>query len=365
MTRPIHASIDLAALRHNFSVARRYAGSARVWAVLKANAYGHGLLRVAQALADCADGFALIEIENAIAMRQAGLRQPILLLEGCYAADELPLIAEYELTPVVHSLHQVQMLIASRLPAGGRLPVYLKLNTGMNRLGLNYNELDDAMKALSAASHVGAITLMTHFADADCGPDGPGVGAQMGRLTAMRSESTHPLSLANSAALLRYPETLGSGRDWARAGIMLYGSSPFPELKSAAALELQPVMTLTSELISVRHLAPGDRIGYGGTFIADAPMTVGVVACGYADGYPRHAPTGTPVLVAGLRSRTLGRISMDKICVDLTGIPRAGVGSPVVLWGKGLPADEVAAAAGTISYELFCALAARVRVVEV
>lgn len=365
MTRPIHASIDLVALRHNFSVARRYAGNARVWAVLKANAYGHGLLRVAQALADSADGFALIEIENAMAMRQAGLHQPILLLEGCYAADELPLVAEYALTPVVHSLHQVQMLIASRLPAGVRLPVYLKLNTGMNRLGLNDNELNHAIKALKAAAHVGAITLMTHFADADCGPDGPGVGAQMGRLAVMRSESTHPLSLANSAALLRYPETLGSGQDWARAGIMLYGSSPFPDLKSAAALDLQPVMTLHSELISVRHLVPGDRIGYGGTFVADAPMKVGVVACGYADGYPRLAPTGTPILVNGQRSRTLGRVSMDKICVDLSGISDADIGASVVLWGKGLPADEVAAPAGTISYELFCALAARVPVVEI
>jgi len=365
MTRPIQAHIDLAALRHNYSVARRYAGSARVWAVLKANAYGHGLLRAARALADSVDGFALIEIEGAIALREAGLRQPILLLEGFYAAGEIPLIFDYSLTTVIHSMHQVDQLVRSTPARGVRVPVYLKLNTGMNRLGLNPNELDHAMQVLNAASHVGAITSMTHFADADCGPDGPGIGEQMDRLRTMRSALTHPLSLANSAALLRYPESLGSGEDWARAGIMLYGSSPFPEMKSAAELDLRPVMTLTSELISVRDLAPGDRIGYGGSFVAEAPMKVGVIACGYADGYPRHAPTGTPVLVAGQRCRTLGRVSMDKICVDLTAVPGAGIGSPVVLWGRDLPADEVAAAADTISYELFCALAARVPVIDI
>ena len=365
MTRPILASIDLHALRHNYSVARRYAGSARIWAVVKANAYGHGLIRVAHALADSADGFALIEIEGAIALREAGFRQPILLLEGFYAADEIPLIIEYSLTTVIHSLRQMNTLIASSPAKGARLPVYLKLNTGMNRLGLNANELEHAMPALRAAAHIGAITLMTHFSDADCDRDGRGIVDQMDRLDAIRSGLPHPVSLANSAALLRYPESVGCDQDWARAGIMLYGSSPFPDLRSAAELDLKPVMTLKSQLIAVRDLAVGDRIGYGGTFVAAAPMRVGVVACGYADGYPRHAPTGTPVLVDGQRSRTLGRVSMDKICVDLSGIPGAGIESSVALWGKDLPADEVAAAAGTISYELFCALAGRVPVVEI
>jgi len=365
MTRPIQASIDLDALRHNFSVARRFAGSASVWAVLKANAYGHGLLRVAQALTDSADGFALIEIEGAIALRKAGLRQPILLLEGLYSADELPLAVDYSLTPVIHSLRQTDMLVRADPRDGVRLPVYLKLNTGMNRLGLNTSEFEHAVNALGACSLVGAITLMTHFSDADCGPDGRGVAEQMKRFEAMRADLAYPVSMANSAALLRYPETLGGDQDWLRAGIMLYGSSPFPELKSAAELTLKPVMTLSSELIAVRDLAPGDRIGYGGTFVADGPMQVGVVACGYADGYPRQAPTGTPVLVEGRRTRTLGRVSMDKICVDLRGISDASVGSPVVLWGRNLPADEVAAVAGTISYELFCAITARVPVVEI
>lgn len=365
MTRPIRASIELDALRHNCLVARRHAGNARLWAVLKANAYGHGLLRAALALSGCADGIALIEIEGAVALRAAGIRLPILLLEGFYSAGELPMIVEHELTPVVHSLHQVELLTTAMLGSKASVPVYLKLNTGMNRLGLNENELPATISALQAAPQVGHITLMTHFADADCEPDGRGIAPQMSRLNALRASLANPVSLANSAAILRYPDSLGGQDAWVRAGIMLYGGSPFPNLKSASDLDLRPVMTLTSEVIAVRDLQPGDRIGYGGSFVATHPMRVGIVACGYADGYPRHAPTGTPVLVQGQRSRTLGRVSMDKICVDLTGIAGAGLGSAVVLWGKGLPADEVATAAGTISYELFCALATRVKVVEV
>ena len=363
MSRPIHAIIDLDALRHNLDVARRHAGKACIWSVVKANAYGHGLLRVARALAELADGVALIELPGAIALREAGLRQPILLLEGYYSADELQLFAAHQLTPVLHSLEQVAMLAAAVLPVP--LPVYLKLNTGMNRLGLNQDEFRAALEVLESSAQVASITLMTHFADADSGHDGRGIVEQMMRLDTLREEfhvQQYPLSLANSAALLRFPESQG---DWVRPGIMLYGSSPFPELRSAEALDLRAVMTLRSELIAVRDLQAGERIGYGGTFEAPAPMRIGVVACGYADGYPRQAPTGTPVLVGGQRARTLGRVSMDKLCVDLEGFPEAGVGTQVVLWGKGLSADEVAAAAGTISYELFCALAARVPVVEV
>jgi alanine racemase len=237
------------------------------------------------------------------------------------------------------------------------LPIYLKLNTGMNRLGLNLDEFRQALPRLQACRGVAGMTLMTHFADAD----GPcGVAGQMARFAEFNAGLDLPACLANSAALLRYPETLGA---WARPGIMLYGSSPFPEV-SAESLGLLPVMTLESQIIAVRELQAGDTIGYGNSFTAERPMRVGVVACGYADGYPRHAPTGTPVLVADRRSRTLGRVSMDKLCVDITEIPAAGVGAPVVLWGEGLSADEVASAAGTVSYELFCALAQRVPVVE-
>jgi alanine racemase len=354
--RPIRARFDPAALRHNHAVARSHAGNARLWSVVKANAYGHGLERTVAALADVADGFALIELEAAIALRAAGLRQPILLLEGCYSAEELPSFAENHLTPVFHSLAQVDAFCALALPV--RLPVYIKLNTGMNRLGLESGELDAALAMLASTSSAGSITLMTHFADAD---GASGVAWQLARLQAMCAGRSLPMSLANSAALLRFPETRG---DWARPGIMLYGSSPFPD-RSAADLGLRPVMTVESQLIAVRDIAVGDHVGYGCLFCAERPMRIGVVACGYADGYPRHAPTGTPILVAGRRSRTLGRVSMDKLCVDLTELPDADVGAPVTLWGEGLSADEVASAAGTISYELFCALAGRVPIVEV
>ena len=353
MTRPIRASFGSAALRHNHAVARRHAGSARLWSVVKADAYGHGLARVAQALSDVADGFALIEIEAAVALRRSGIRQPILLLEGCYTADELPVAAEHELTLVVHSLAQARALADARLSV--RLPVYLKLDTGMHRLGLDAGELEQALALIEPCA--GPITLMTHFADAD---GKSGVAAQLAVFEAMRRGRAYSVCLANSAALLRFPQTRG---DWVRPGIMLYGSSPFPEL-NAEALDLKPVMTLASELIAVRDIGCGDTVGYGGAFTAAGPMRIGVVACGYADGYPRHAPTGTPILVGGRRTRTLGRVSMDKLCVDLTTLPEAGVGTAVTLWGKGLSADEVAAAAGTISYELFCALAARVPVSE-
>ena len=356
MTRPIRATLDLSALRGNFAVARQHAGEARLWAVIKANAYGHGLMRAAEALDDLADGYALLDLDDAVALREAGYRQPILLLEGFFEADELPLLAEYGLTPVVHALEQIEMLTGAALPA--RLPVYLKINTGMNRLGLSLESFPAALTALETLPSVASVTLMTHFADADLER---GIGWQMARFVESAQGCRHPVSLANSAALLRFPEVR---RGWARPGIMLYGSSPFPQDETAAQLGLRPVMTLSSELIAVHDLQKGDRVGYGGVFSAEGPIRIGIVACGYADGYPRHAPTGTPILVEGRRTRTVGRVSMDMIMVDLTGIPAAGIGSPVVLWGEGLPVDDVAAAAGTVSYELLCALAQRVPVSE-
>jgi len=362
MTRPILATLNLTALRKNFSVARHHAGGAKLWAVIKANAYGHGLMRAALALDDLADGYALLDINDAITLREAGFQQPILLLEGFFSADELPLLAEYHLTPVLHTLEQVEMLLAASLTS--RLSVYLKLNTGMNRLGFSAEEFQPVVHALIEASQgrgnirtsVDSITLMTHFAEAETG-----IAHQMMRFHEITHGCQRPFSLANSAALIRYPETRTG---WARPGIMLYGSSPYPEQESAAQLGLSPVMTLTSELISIQSLKRGDRVGYGGLFTADKPMQIGVVACGYGDGYPRHAPTGTPILVEGERTRTLGRVSMDMVMVDLEGIHNAGIGSPVVLWGDGLPVDDVATAAGTVSYELLCALTQRVPVIE-
>jgi alanine racemase len=348
-SRPIRAIIDLAALRHNHAVARRQVGANKLWAVVKANAYGHGLERAVAALANEADGFALIELERAIALRQSGLAHPLLLLEGFYDADELALFIRHRLIPVIHRRDQVQALLAVDWPAD--LPVYLKLDSGMHRLGFDTAGIAAAQAALAGRM---PLVLMTHFADAD-GPRG--VDWQLERFAAMTAGMEHPRSLGNSAAILRYPEKVG---DWARPGIMLYGSSPFADV-TAATLDLKPVMTLQSKIIGVQSIGAGESVGYGCTFTADKPMRIGVVACGYADGYPRHAPTGTPVLVDGQRTRTLGRVSMDKLCVDLTHL-KVGVGGTAVLWGDGLPADEVAAAAGTISYELFCALAPRVAV---
>lgn len=365
MSRPIRARIDLSALQHNLSVVRRHVPACRVWAVIKANAYGHGALRVAHALAggEGADGFALVELETAIALRQSGIRQPVLMMEGFYQAEELALYAQHDLQPVIHTLAQLQAFCEADLAAP--MPLHLKLNTGMNRLGLNADELDFAFSRLEACGHAGPVTLMTHFADAD---EPRGIAAQLAHFEAMRGGRDVSISVANSAALLRFPRQVGGEGDWVRPGIMLYGASPFPAMESAGQLNLRPVMTLESELIAVRDLQQDDRIGYAGNFVAKEPMRVGVVACGYGDGYPRHAPTGTPVLVDGARTCTLGRVSMDKICVDLTGLPAAKVGSTVTLWGLAgaarLDADEVATAAGTVSYELFCALAGRVPVVE-
>jgi alanine racemase len=341
---------------------RSHTGGAKVWSVVKADAYGHGLVPAVRALSESTDGFALIELEGAVALRDAGISHPMLMLEGPYQADELPLFAELELTPVLHTMWQVDSMVGAGLPV--RMPVYLKLNTGMNRLGFNAEEFAVALAKISAADCATSVTLMTHFADAD---EERGIQDQLERFRAMAGGRELPTSLANSAAVLRFPESIG---DWVRPGIMLYGSSPFPAMQSAAQLGLRPVMTLESELIAVCEIGAGDTIGYGSGFIADHAMRVGVVSCGYADGYPRHAPTGTPINVAGHRTRTLGRVSMDKICVDLNGLPSIlGVGDTVTLWGgqgqMHLPADEVATAAGTVAYELFCALAARVPVIDI
>ncbi|HWT53725.1 MAG TPA: alanine racemase [Rhodocyclaceae bacterium] len=360
MPRPIYATLDLSALAHNHKRVRARVDGAKIWSVVKANAYGHGLQRVAETLASLTDGFALVEFDGAAGLRAAGIKQPIMMLEGCYDNSDLQRCAELKLTPVVHSMAQVRALVASKL--ANPIDVAVKLNTGMNRLGFDPSELASALRLLKRNASVAGITLMTHFADAD------GESGIASQLTCFRKTTQGldlPVSMANSAAILRFPESHG---DWVRPGIMLYGSSPFPGA-TAESFGLKPVMSLHSKLIATRNLKPGDTVGYGCTFTAAKSMRIGVVACGYADGYPRHAPTGTPIVVNGVRTRTLGRVSMDKICVDLEPVPRAEAGAPVLLWGTDgkmvLSADEVAAAAGTISYELFCALAKRVPIEEI
>ncbi|HEX5337323.1 MAG TPA: alanine racemase [Gallionella sp.] len=352
MPRPIQARIDLSALENNLRVARSKTTS-RVMAVIKANGYGHGLLRVADALA-AADGFALLDIRDAMRLREAGFRQTILLLEGFFGAEDLPVIAEYDLSTVIHSNWQLAQLDA--YPRRAALDVWLKINSGMNRMGFTPQQVAPALEQLRRHRAVRDIALMSHFANAD---EARGVAGQLAVFNDLAAPLRLPRSLANSAALLRYPEAHG---EWVRPGIMLYGASPFAET-TAQQLGLKPAMTLTSRIIATQELRAGDEVGYGALFRAEHSMRIGVVACGYADGYPRHANTGTPVLVDGQRTRTLGRVSMDMLCVDLSKLPDTDVGSAVTLWGAGMPIEEVAHAAGTISYELMCALAARVPVV--
>ena len=356
MPRPIRATISSGAIAHNLRIARACAGGAKVWAVIKANAYGHGLERAARAAAS-ADGFAVLDFAEAARLRAAGVRQPILMLEGIFQPADVPLVAEMRLTPVIHRREQIEMLRDAPAP----LDVYLKLNSGMNRLGFAGDEVAAAYQALAAHPRVNSVTLMTHFADAD-GPTG--IDAQLERFASLTKSFRGPRSLANSAALIRFPQTRA---DWVRPGIMLYGCSPFGYLsadRTADALGLKPAMTLTSEIIATQQLRAGEGVGYGLAYRAQRALRIGVVACGYADGYPRHAPSDTPILVNGRRTRIVGRVSMDMITVDLSELPDADVGAPVTLWGEGLSADEVAAAAGTLSYELLCALAPRVPVVE-
>lgn len=354
MSRPLRARIRTAALTHNLGVARGLAPGCRVMAVVKANGYGHGLLRSVAAFAR-ADALAVLEIEGAVRLREAGYRHEIVLIEGLFNAGELAIAVEHGFALVVHHDEQVAMLEAAKDPR--QLRVFLKVNSGMNRLGFLPEHVAGVLSRLEACPAVSDIVLMTHFANAD---DDLGVAWQLERFQGIAASGRLPWSLANSAALIRHPATRSG---WVRPGIMLYGSSPFVD-ETAGALGLQPAMTLESQVIAVQALQPGDRVGYGGTFTAHAPMRIGIIACGYADGYPRHAPGGTPILVDGRRTRTLGRVCMDTLFADLTALPMAGVGAKVILWGEGLPVEEVATAAGTVGYELLCALAQRVQIEE-
>lgn len=358
--RPIQAAIHAAALRHNLAVVRQHAPDSRVMAVVKANGYGHGLLRVASALNE-ADGFAVLGINEAITLREAGFQQKLLLLEGLFDTRELSLALQHNLDVVVHCEEQLLMLEANK--HAGKLDVHLKVNTGMNRLGIPTGRFWGIFDRLKACKTVGKITLMTHFATAD---EEAGVAAQFELFNTLTSEISAPRSMANSAAILRYPHTHA---EWVRPGIMLYGATPVSGTP-AAQCGLQPAMTLSTGIIAVQQLQAGDSVGYGHKFTADKPTRVGIVACGYADGYPRHAglypagenQRGTPIAVAGKTTRTLGRVSMDMLFADLTDIPEAGIGSPVELWGKQIAVDAVAEASATVGYELLCAVAPRVPV---
>lgn len=361
MPRPIQAIIHPDALAHNLARARAAAPEAKCWAVVKADAYGHGIERAYEGLQG-ADGFALLDFDEAARVRQLGWRGPILMLEGCFEARDLEWCSRLNLWHTVHHEAQIDWLAAHKTSHAHQ--VFLKMNSGMNRLGFAPAAYKSAWLRLSGLTQVESITLMTHFADAD---GTPGVARQMEVFESATRELPGQRSVGNSAATLRFAAgNENVGADWIRPGIMVYGSSPDHPEHSAADWGLQPTMTLASELIAVQSLQAGDTVGYGSSYTARQPMRIGVVACGYADGYPRVAPSGTPILVDGVRCAVAGRVSMDMITVDLTPVPQAGIGSRVTLWGRDAPTgavlciDEIARAAGTVGYELMCALAPRV-----
>lgn len=350
--RPATATIDLGALAHNLAQVRARAPRSRIVAVVKANGYGHGAARLLAALAT-AEMLGVACAEEALALRDAGALQPILLMEGVFDAAELAACAAERLEVAVHHAEQVRMLECARPTRP--LVVWLKIDTGMHRLGVRPAEARALHDRLSACRSVAGIRLMTHFASADL-PDPAPTEAQLARFAALDLPGER--SLANSACVLAWPE---AHADWVRPGIMLYGVSPLHGA-SGAAHGLRPVMTLATRLIALRDIPAGEPVGYAGAWTAARPTRVGTAAIGYGDGYPRHAPSGTPVLVNGREAPLIGRVSMDMITIDLTDHPAAAVGDPVVLWGDGLPAERIAEAAGTIAYELLCGVTARVHV---
>jgi len=343
-------------MRHNLSVARAHAPGRFAWAVVKADGYGHGLENALRAFAD-ADGLALVEFDRASRLRELGWTKPLLMLEGAFDEADVEQAHRHQLSLVVHEMRQIDWI--ERRPGVTALDVIVKLNSGMNRLGFEPGAFRAAFERLRRLQAVRSIASMTHFADAD---RQGGADDALRRFEDAAQGLDAPRSLANSAAILSLPASHASS---IRPGIMLYGATPFDD-RDARSLGLRAAMTLESRLIAVQSLAVGDAVGYGSTFRAQRPMRIGIVACGYADGYPRHAASGTPIAVEGIRTQTVGRVSMDMLAVDLSALPQARAGARVELWGDIVPIDEVASAAGTIGYELMCALAARVprRVVD-
>lgn len=360
MSRPVRARIDGAALRSNLERVRALAPGCRIVAVVKANAYGHGPDAV-RAL-EAADAFGVAAIEEAIALREAGINHPLLLLEGIFEAAELEQVARYGLMTTIHNLDQLTMIENDH--GSAVYDVWLKIDSGMHRLGLAPDAVADALARLEACEAVRSISLMSHLASADISQSAA-TQDQIELFNTLAGEQ-YPASLANSAGICAWP---AAHHEIVRPGIMLYGASPLADQR-AAALGLVPAMSLESAVIAIRSCHAGDAIGYGGDYICPQDMPVGVIAIGYGDGYPRHIAAGTPVLVRGRRVPIIGRVSMDMITVDLRTCPDAVIGDSVLLWGQDehgvqLPIDEIATAAGTIAYELMCQLTARVpRVIE-
>lgn len=358
MTRPARVVIDLAAVRSNLKTARRYAPDQKIMAILKADAYGHGLERIAKSLQE-ADAFGVACLEEAVRLREDGIEHPIVLLEGFFSYDELIQLSDLKLQTVVHQMNQLEML--ENLSAENAVDVWLKIDTGMHRLGFDSDLVSSVYARLKQAAGVNdEIRLMTHFASAQ-EHDRASVETQLNCFTEVITNLPGEHCLANSGAIMEWPQTLG---DWVRPGLMLYGVSPFAD-RTTKELGLQPVMSLLSELISVKQAKKGEKVGYGGTWTCPEDMPIGVVAMGYGDGYPRHARSGTPMLINDHVARLIGRPSMDMLTVDLRECPDARIGDTVTLWGRELPVEEIAHCADTIPYELLCGMRMRARFVEV
>lgn len=348
MSRPFTVELDLGALRHNVKRIREIAPKSQLLAMVKANAYGHGLLSIAKALSDV-EGFGVSCSEEALYLRQAGLKQRIVLMEGLFSKDEISLLTDYELDTVIHDGNQLNWLSERPLPA--TINVWLKINTGMNRLGFSPNDFEAVLEKLHHCSWLNIVCVMTHFSSADK-PEDTTTKSQIKRFDQVLKECQFPTSLANSAAILAFPKVHA---DWVRPGLILYGVSPFSE-SSGVQYALKPVMTLKSEIISIHQLKPGDRVGYGGTWIAPKPLRVGIVAIGYGDGYPHRAESGTPILVNGKLSELIGQVSMDMLTVNLSNQWDAKIGDPVVLWGTGLPIEQIAESTSSFRFELLCGI---------
>ena len=350
--RPLKAFINQASLQHNLATVKQLAPHSKIMSVVKANGYGHGLINVARGLNE-SDGFAVLTLNEAIDLREHGFEQDILLLEGAFEAYEISIAAKMHFNLVVHNLHQLQMI--EKLKLNCPLDIHFKINTGMNRLGFNPQEAKEILKTLQNKSHFKSITLMTHFATAD---EPRGVDWQLSVFDDIAKPFNFSRSVANSASIVNFKKT---HLDWVRPGIMLYGASPIMGHKSST-LNIKPVMQLKSKIIAIQNLSKNDSVGYGESFKAKKDMRIAVVACGYADGYPRHAPTGTPVYVEGKKTSTVGRVSMDMLYIDITDIPHASISSDVELWGEHVPVDDVAEKSRTVGYELLCAISASKRV---
>jgi len=349
----IRSVIDTAALRHNLQVARTRAAGARIMAVIKANAYGHGVPHAAKALAE-ADGFAVARLDEGLALRRAGLANRVLLLEGVFSPAQVALAAQQRFDLMVHSFEQLAML--EGYAGTERLCAWIKLDTGMNRLGFRPDQFADAYARLSRIAQVEPEpALVTHLSSADDRRDAR-TPEQLACFDSVTAGLPGARSIANSAGVLAWPATRG---DWVRPGLMLYGLSPFPS-GTGAEFGLRPAMSLQSEVIAVKPVRAGETVGYGAAWQAERDTRLAVIAAGYGDGYPRSTASGAPVQVNGRRAPLVGRVSMDMITVDVTDLPAVSVGDPVVLWGEGVPAEEIAQHAGTIAYELICGVSQRV-----